>query len=78
MAYFYVKFYATGYTLVVFHKYEEACSNVRMIDKVCDYITTVMILIIFLIGITLMFEGQYPSVLILYFWEGVILYLMFR
>lgn len=37
-----------------------------------------MILIIFLIGITLMFEGQYPSVLILYFWEGVILYMMFR
>lgn len=37
-----------------------------------------MILIVFLIGITLMFEGQYPSVLILYFWEGVILYMMYR
>lgn len=77
-AYFYVKFYMSGYTLVVFHKYEEACSNLRMIEKVCDYINTVMVLMIFLIGISLMFEGQYPSVLILYFWEGVILYLMFR
>lgn len=25
----------------------------------------------------MMFESQYPSVLILYFWEGVILYLIY-
>lgn len=30
-AYFYVKFYIAGYTLVVFHKYEETCSNTRII-----------------------------------------------
>ena len=78
LAYFFCKFYTSGYTLVVFHKYQECFSNLRMIEKVCDYITIVMILIIFLIGITLMFEKQYPSVLILYFWEGVILYMMYR
>lgn len=46
-----------------------------MIEKVCEYIVTCMILIIFLIGVTLMFEGQYSSVLILYLWEGVIIYI---
>lgn len=35
-----------------------------------------MIGIIFLIGTTMMFQSQYSSVLILYFWEGVILYLI--
>ena len=77
-AYFYGKFYATGYTLIVFHKYEETCSNLRIIEKVCDYITIFVVMVIFLIGITMMFEKQYSSVLILYFWEGVILYMMFR
>lgn len=28
---FYTKFYLNGYTLAVFHKYEECCSNMRMI-----------------------------------------------
>lgn len=74
--YFYTKFYTTGYTLVVFHKKEETCSNLRMIEKVCDYINVVLILVIFLIGVTLMFAGQYSSVLILYLWEGVIIYII--
>jgi len=29
-------------------------------------------------GTTMMFESQYSSVLILYFWEGVILWIMFN
>jgi len=33
---------------------------------------------IFLMGTTMMFESQYSSVLILYFWEGVILWIMFN
>ena len=37
-----------------------------------------MILVIFLIGVTLMFAGQYSSVLILYLWEGVIIYIVSR
>lgn len=76
--YFYSKFYSTGYSFLVFHKKEETYSNLRMIEKVCEYIVTCMILIIFLIGVTLMFAGQYSSVLILYFWEGVIIYIQSR
>lgn len=76
--YFYGKIYVAGYTLVVFHKYEETCSNLRIIEKACDYLTIIMVLMIFLIGISLMFDGQYSSVLILYFWEGVILYFMYK
>ena len=76
--YFFSKFYTSGYTLVVFHKTEETCSNLRMIEKVCDYITIALLLVIFLIGVTLMFAGQYSSVLILYLWEGVIIYISSR
>jgi len=32
--------------------------------------------VIFLLGITMMFSADYSSVLILYFWEGVIIWLM--
>lgn len=49
-----------------------------MIEKVCDYITIVLILVIFFIGVTMMFAGQYSSVLILYLWEGVIIYISSR
>ena len=50
----------------------------RIVEKACDYLALIMVLVIFLIGISLMFDGQYSSVLILYFWEGVILYLMYK
>ena len=70
--------YLYGYTLTVFHKSEETCSNLRLLEQACDYIQYIMIGIIFLIGITMMFQSQYSSVLILYFWEGVILWLITR
>lgn len=53
--YFFCCYYMSGYTITVFHKYGETCSNMRLLETVCEYIQIIMISIIFLIGITMMF-----------------------
>jgi hypothetical protein len=75
--YFYTKFYLNGYTLTVFHKYEECCSNMRLIEKVISMITIMVVIWIFLTATLMVFENTYSNVLILYIFMGAIIYLFF-
>ena len=53
---FYAQSYLYGYSLTVFHRYEETSSNLRLIERVCDYLMYFMYGVMFLIGISLLFE----------------------
>lgn len=76
LMYFLSKFYLNGYTIILFHQYEETCSNLRILDTVCEYIQTIMLIVIFIFGVTMMFAKQYSNVLILYISIGVFIWLM--
>lgn len=72
--YFFSRMYLDTYSIVVFYKGEEQCSNLRILEKVIQVISVLIGFWVFLTATSMIFSSNYSNAIVLYIFCGLVIY----